>query len=47
MIQSDGFNELSDGKNRNNLIGSNTWLHVIFNKDLFIFGLALEGNEVF
>lgn len=47
MIQSDGFNELFDGKNRNNWIGSNTWLHVIFNKDLFIFGLALEENEVF
>ena len=28
-------------------IGCNTWLHVIFNKDLFIFGLALEENEVF
>ena len=47
MIQSDGFNELFDGKNQNNWIGNNTWLHIIFNKDLFIFGLALEENEVF
>ena len=47
MIQSNGFNELFDGKNQYNWIGGNTWLHVIFNKDLFIFGLSLEENEVF
>ena len=47
MIQSNGFNELFDGKNQYNWIGGNTWLHVIFNRDLFIFGLALEENEVF
>lgn len=47
MIQSNGLNEFFDGKNRDFWIGSNTWLHVIFNKDLFIFGLALEENEAF
>ena len=27
--------------------GSKTWLHIIFNKSIFIFGLGLEANEVF
>lgn len=27
--------------------GANTWLHIIFNKNLLIFGLGLEENEVF
>jgi hypothetical protein len=35
------------GKNANEWKGSNTWLHIIFNKSLFIFGLGLEENEIF
>ena len=31
----------------NNWRGFKTWLHIIFNKSLFIFGLGLEENEVF
>lgn len=27
--------------------GNNTWLDIIFNKSLFIFGLKLEENETF
>jgi len=34
-------------KNANEWKGSNTWLHIIFNKSLFIFGLGLEENEIF
>jgi hypothetical protein len=35
------------GKNANEWKGSNTWLHIVFNKSLFIFGLGLEENEIF
>ncbi len=36
------------GKNQNGgWKGYNTWLHIIFNKSLFIFGLGLEKDEVF
>jgi hypothetical protein len=34
-------------KNNANWKGSNTWLHIIFNCDLVIFGLALDSNEIF
>ncbi|MFW6288369.1 MAG: hypothetical protein ACOC2Q_01155, partial [Spirochaetota bacterium] len=27
--------------------GLNSWLHIVFNTDLFVFGLSLEENEVF
>jgi hypothetical protein len=27
--------------------GAETWLHLIFNRALFIFGIGLEENEVF
>lgn len=27
--------------------GRNTWLHLLFNKSLFIFGLTLDENEIF
>ncbi len=47
MIQGDDLNEYFTGKNQANWVGYNTWLHIIFNKPLFIFGLALEENEVF
>ena len=36
-----------DGKNQNNWSGYSTWMHIIFNRSLFIFGLALEENEIF
>lgn len=34
-------------KNQNNWKGYNTWLHIIFNSSLCIFGLALDENETF
>lgn len=33
--------------NQNCWKGGNTWLHIIFNKSLCIFGLALERDEIF
>jgi len=39
--------KLFNGKNQNNWRGSKTWLHIIFNKPLCIFGLGMEENEVF
>ncbi len=39
--------ELFQGKNQSNWIGKDSWLHIIFNKSLFIFGLELAENEVF
>jgi len=36
-----------EGKNQNYWPGYQTWLHIIFNKSLFIFGLGLEENETF
>jgi hypothetical protein len=38
---------LFNGKDRHLWAGYQTWLHIIFNKDLCIFGLALDENEVF
>ncbi len=38
---------LFSGKNQQDWQGSKTWLHIIFNKSLCVFGLALEENEVF
>ena len=38
---------LFSGKNIANWKGANSWLHVIFNTPLLIFGLGLEENEVF
>lgn len=38
---------LFSGKNINGWDGADTWLHVIFNTPLLIFGLGLEENEVF
>lgn len=34
-------------KNQNNWKEDNTWLHIIFNSSLCIFGLALDENETF
>ncbi|MFC1837211.1 hypothetical protein ACFLYW_00830 [Thermodesulfobacteriota bacterium] len=36
-----------EGKNRNFWSGHKTWLHILFNKSLFIFGLGLDENEIF
>lgn len=36
-----------NGKNQNNWLGMNTWLHIVFNRSLFIVGLALDENETF
>jgi hypothetical protein len=38
---------LFEGKNEANWRGSSTWLHVIFNSPLLVFGLGLNSNEVF
>ncbi|MDX6384450.1 MAG: hypothetical protein QOK48_2023 [Blastocatellia bacterium] len=38
---------LFSGKNRNRWAGHRTWLHIVFNKPLLIFGLALEPSEMF
>lgn len=38
---------LFSGKNRNRWKGHRTWLHIVFNKPLLIFGLALEASEIF
>jgi len=38
---------LFSGKNHSLWQGHNTWLHVVFNSPLLIFGLKLEENEVF
>lgn len=47
MLQGKDLIEYFNGKNQNNWAGYNTWLHIVFNRDLFIFGLALDENEVF
>lgn len=38
---------LFSGRNKNAWKGKNTWLDIVFNKSLFIFGLGLEENEIF
>jgi hypothetical protein len=38
---------LFSGKNVSNWKGYKTWLHIVFNKSLFVFGLGLEENETF
>ena len=38
---------LFSGKNVSFWKGHKTWLHIIFNKSLFVFGLGLEENETF
>ena len=42
-----GDAQLFRAKDRRNWAGAHTWMHLIFNKPLLIFGLALEENEVF
>lgn len=47
MIQGQSLYEYFSGKHQEYWVGYSTWLHIIFNKSLFIFGLSLEENEVF
>lgn len=47
MIQGNNLNEYFARNQQKKWIGNNTWLHIIFNKNLFIFGLGLNENEVF
>lgn len=35
------------GKNKGNWKGMNTWLHILFNCNVFIFGLGLDQQETF
>lgn len=46
LHKEEGFDDF-DLKNQNHWKGYNTWLHIIFNKSLCIFGLALDENETF
>lgn len=47
MIQGDYFSEFFNGKDQQNWAGYYTWMHILFNRNLFIFGLSLDENEVF
>ena len=47
LIHKGDDRKLFSGKGENNWRGRNSWLHIIFNKSLCIFGLGLEENEVF
>jgi len=42
-----GDEKLFGAKNQRLWKGAATWMHVVFNKPLVIFGLAIEENEVF
>lgn len=42
-----GGNRLFEAKDKKNWPGRRTWLHLIFNKPLLIFGLGLREDEVF
>lgn len=42
-----GDDRLFNGKAQHNWKGKNTWLHIVFNKELIIFGLGLDENETF
>jgi len=47
LIHKEPENINFEGKNQNYWPGYQTWLHIIFNKSLFIFGLGLNENEIF
>lgn len=47
LIHKNPENIKFEGKNKNFWDGYNTWLHIIFNKSLFITGLGLDETEVF
>jgi hypothetical protein len=43
-----GYDNISfEGKNKNYWEGYKTWLHIIFNKSIIIFGFGFDENEVF
>jgi len=42
-----GDNRLFSGKNADGWKGADSWLHIVFNSPLLLFGLALEETEVF
>lgn len=47
LIHKSSKNINSQEKNQNYWDGHRTWLHIIFNKSLVVFGLDLKENEVF
>ncbi|WP_207425057.1 hypothetical protein [Pedobacter sp. SYSU D00535] len=47
LIHAGNEESLFSGKNQENWKGRNSWLHIIFNCTLIIFGLQLEENETF
>jgi len=47
MIHKGNEEKLFTGKNVHSWKGAKTWLHIVFNRSLFIFGLGLDENEVF
>lgn len=47
LIHKEPENIRFEGKNQNFWAGYKTWLHIVFNKSLFIFGLGLDETEVF
>ena len=46
-LLSHDFNDFFNGIDQTNWSGYYTWLHIIFSKNLFIFGLKLDKDEVF
>jgi hypothetical protein len=47
LIHKGNEENLFSGKDQHRWKGRTTWLHIIFNKSLFIFGLGLKQNETF
>lgn len=47
FLHSKNYDDDFDGKNKSDWKGMNTWLHLIFNCDLFILGLGLDEQETF
>jgi len=47
LIHNTDESNLFSGKNVSYWKGCKSWLHIIFNKSLFVFGLGLEENETF
>lgn len=47
LIHKGNEDRLFTGKDVHNWKGVKSWLHIIFNKSLFIFGLELAENEIF
>lgn len=47
LIHKEPENIHFEGKNQNYWDGYKTWLHIMFNKSIFIFGFGLDKTEVF